>query len=474
MRYYVELLIEFLETGLFFYAVFLMSSYVILSIIALYSLKLYKRTEKVTNYRDILPSIISPKISLIAPAYNEQLNIVENIKSLMSLHYANYEVIIINDGSKDNTLKDAIEAYDLVLDESYLPKEVLPHKKIRGIYRSQIPHYKNLILLDKENGGKADALNAGISESNGTYVACIDVDCILEQDSLLRLVKPFLNSKERVIATGGVIRIVNSCVVEDGAIKKVTVPKSLYARAQVVEYLRAFLLSRVAWGKINGLMLISGAFGMFDKEILIKSGGYNPKTVGEDMELVVRMTRYMVENDKEYRVDFIPDPLCWTEAPEDTTILGRQRNRWTRGTIETLGMHKKLFFNPRYGKFGMISYPYWFFFEYLAPLLEALGIVWFIVATILGLINWPFFLLVTLFVYLFAQMINMLAIFTEEYTYHKYNDIKDIGKLAVASLIEPFFYHPYILYSAIKGHIDFYKGSHGWGEMTRKGVKGSG
>jgi poly-beta-1,6-N-acetyl-D-glucosamine synthase len=470
MRRILELIIEFIETGLLRYAVILMASYVILGLISIYALRNYKRKSKHVKYHDLLPSFLSPSISLIAPAYNEELNIVDNIRSMMSLHYSNFEVIIINDGSKDSTLQKAIEAYSMV-PVKYDYTITLPGKKIRNIYKSTLPTMGNLILVDKENGGKADALNQGINVSKGKYVACIDVDCILEQDSLLKLAKPFLDSEKKVIATGGVIRIINSCTVENGAVTKVTVPKSWIARMQVLEYLRAFLLGRMAWGKINGLMLISGAFGMFDKDILFKAGGYLTTTVGEDMELVVRMSRYMIETGQPYVVEFIPDPLCWTEAPEDHKILGRQRNRWTRGTVETLREHRKMFFNPKYGVLGMISYPYWFFFEYLAPIIEAGGIIWLFVASILGLINWSFFYLVSVFAFTFVQMISMWAIFSEEISYQRYTDPKDILKLIGSALIEPFLYHPFVMYSAIKGHIDYYKGNHTWGEMTRKGVK---
>ncbi|MGL4631428.1 MAG: glycosyltransferase family 2 protein [Leadbetterella sp.] len=470
MRRIIELGIEFVENGLYHYAVLIMFSYVILGVISVFSLKAYKRRSKHTKYQDLLPSALSPTVSLIAPAYNEELNIVENIKSMVSLHYSNYEVVIINDGSKDNTLSYALEAFKME-PVSYEKDNSLESKPIRNVYRSTLPTYGNIILIDKENGGKADALNAGISLASGKYVACIDVDCILEQDALLKLVKPFLDSEKRVIATGGVIRIINSCEIENGVITNVTVPKSWIARMQVLEYLRAFLMGRIAWGRVNGLMLISGAFGMFDKEILVKSGGYYVKTVGEDMELVVRMSRYMIENNIPYKVDFIPDPLCWTEAPETTKILGRQRNRWTRGTVETLREHRKVFFNPKYGTLGMISYPYWFFFEYLAPIIECLGIVWIIIAIILGIVNWPFFYIMSVFVYTFVQMVSMFAIFCEEISYHRYKSHKDILLLLGSALLEPFIYHPFLVYSAIRGHIDYYKGVHTWGEMTRKGLK---
>ncbi len=461
---------DFIQTGLLSYCTILMSSYLILGTISIISLRKYLKKSKHINYTDLLSSFLSPSISLIAPAYNEGLTIVENIRSLVSLHYSDFEVVIVNDGSKDDTLEKAVTAYKMEPIDLTINEE-LATKKIRNIYKSTLPAFKNLILVDKENGGKADALNAGINIATSKYVACIDVDCILEQDSLLKLVKPFLDSKKRVIATGGVIRIVNSCTIKNGIITKVRVPQSWVARMQVLEYLRAFLLGRMAWGAIDGLLLISGAFGMFDKEIVKKAGGYKTTTVGEDMELVVRMSRYMVENNLPYKVKFIPDPLCWTEAPEDLKILGRQRNRWTRGTVETLWYHRKMFFNPRYGVIGLLSYPYWFFFEFLAPIIEFLGLIWMVIAAMMGIVNWPYFLILSLFVYSFVVMINMLAILAEEITYYQYKDFRDIIKLVLSALAEPFFYHPFLVYSAMMGHIDLIKGKKSWGEMTRKGLK---
>ncbi len=466
----LEYIALYLKYGIITYASFLMCSYVFLAVISIAALRNYLKKARYTHYDDLLPSSIAPKVSLIAPAYNEGLTIVENIRSLLSIHYSNYEVVIVNDGSKDDTLSRAIEAYRMIPAEMYLEGGI-PSKEIKCVYKSTLPEFKNLLLVDKINGGKADALNAGINVSSACYVACIDVDCLLEQDALLKLVKPFLDSKKRVIATGGVIRIINSCEIKNGSITKVKVPGNRIARMQVLEYLRAFLLGRMAWGKMDGLLIISGAFGMFDKEIVYAVGGYDTSTVGEDMELVVRMRRYMIENKIPYSVKFIPDPLCWTEAPESRQILSRQRNRWTRGTVETLWIHRKMFFNLRYGIIGLLSYPYWFFFEFLAPILEFLGLLWFAFAAVTGIINWPFFIAITFFIYTFVFMINMLAILAEEITFYQYKDSSDIRKLVSSALLEPLIYHPFLVWSAMKGHLDKFKGKKTWGEMTRVGIK---
>ncbi|WP_456312342.1 glycosyltransferase family 2 protein [Pseudomonas shirazensis] len=451
------------------YAILIMSSYLILAQLSTRELKSYLKKNSFVDYNVLLTSEFAPSLSLIAPAYNEGFTIEENVKSLLSLNYNNYQVIVVNDGSKDNSMEILIKKYDLVLTDLKVHTKI-ETKKIKGLYTSRNAAYKKLIVVDKENGGKADALNVGLNIAQNRYIVCIDVDCILDKDSLLKLAKPFLGSYgKRVIATGGVVRIANQCIIKNGRLVEVNIPDLLLPRIQVLEYLRAFLLGRMAWGKLDGLLLISGAFGAFDKEIALLAGGYNTKTVGEDMELVVRMRRYMLENKIPYTVGYIPDPLCWTEAPEDFKIFKKQRSRWMRGTIETLSFHKKMFLNPKYKLLGMLSVPYWTLFEFLAPAIEFIGLVITIIFLILGLLNWHFFFLLLLFVYFFAVMFSVIALYSEERTYHKYPKQADFLKLLLAALIEPLYFHPLTVYAALIGYKEKLTGAKNWGDMTRKG-----
>lgn len=453
------------------YAVLIMSSYLILAYLSIKELREYLKKNSFINYEILLSSEHAPYLSLIAPAYNEGMTIGENVKSLLSLNYNNYEVIVVNDGSKDHSMEILISTYDLEAIELDITAEI-PTKKIRGIYKSKNAAYKKLTVIDKENGGKADALNVGLNVSIHPYAVCIDVDCILDKDSLLKLAKPFLESSDkRVIATGGVVRIANQCVIEDGRLIDIHVPKSILPRIQVLEYLRAFLLGRMAWERLDGLLLISGAFGAFDREIAIKAGGYNTKTVGEDMELVVRMRRYMLERNLPYTVSYIPDPLCWTEAPDNATIFKKQRSRWMRGTIETLWIHRKMFFNPKYKMLGMVSVPYWTFFEFLAPFIEFIGLLVTFLFVVMGILNWKIFILLFLFVYVFAAMFSVLALLSEELTYHKYPRIKDFFQLLLAALVEPLYFHPLAVYAALIGYWEKLMGKKTWGEMTRQGFQ---
>lgn len=455
--------------GLFlFFAVAISTSYIVLAMISLYELRRYIGMARVSDYKSILASPLAPGISLLAPAYNESLTIIDNVKSLLSIMYNNLEVIIINDGSKDDTLKKLIEAFSLER-VPYHVKYEIPTKNVVGVYKSKNRAFKKLTVVDKQNGGKADALNVGINISAKSLVACIDVDCIIERDALLKMVKPFMEESSKVIASGGVVRIANSCVVEEGRLLEVRLPENQVVRYQTLEYIRAFLIGRMAWSKLNGLLLISGAFGLFDKSIAMKAGGYNHKTVGEDMELVVRMRIFMENQKTPYKVVYIPEPLCWTEAPSDYSILSRQRNRWTRGTMETLKLHKRIFFNPNFGLMGMLSYPFWFFFEWLGPLTEFAGMIFLGIQIAMGQVHLLLALSLIFAVYTFSFMISMTALLAEEFSYFPYKRKRDVMKLVVTALKEPIFFHPRVVWWSIMGNVDMLKGKKSWGEMTRQG-----
>jgi len=444
-------------------------SYVGLAIYSAFTLRDYLRRNSFVDYNSILSCPFIPSISIIAPAFNESKTVVENARALMSLYYPDFEVIIVNDGSKDDTLAKLIDEYELELADVFFEYRI-PTQDIRGIYKSRIKSFSKLLVIDKANGGKADSLNAGINLAQGELFIAIDVDSIIESDALLKMVKPFLEeTDEKVIAVGGVIRVVNDCIVEGGQIAQINLPRRFLPRVQVLEYTRSFLMGRMAWSKLDGLLLISGALGLFDKEIVIASGGYYAKTVGEDMEIVVRMRRYMVESKQAYKVGYVPDPLCWTEVPDTLTILGRQRNRWTRGMIDTLNIHKKIFFNPKYKGFGMLGYPYWFLMEWLVHIIEALGLIYFFFLILFGSVNWQFFGLMFVFIYMFAVGLSVWSVLFEEMTYHKYERRRDVLSLLLTAFLEPVFYHPLVLYWAMRGNIDYLAGNKSWGEMIRRG-----
>jgi cellulose synthase/poly-beta-1,6-N-acetylglucosamine synthase-like glycosyltransferase len=465
----IEILKALVLHLVFIITALIFTTYLLLTIFSAIFLRKYLRKNSYVDYNSIVSSPIAPTLSVIAPAFNESRTIIDNVRTLLSLYYNNYEVIIVNDGSTDDSLEKLVEAYELEKVNYYFDYK-LPCNRIRGVYKSQNRSFKKLTVIDKVNGGKADSLNAGLNVSKNNLVVSIDADSIMEPDALLKMVKPFLEAKDRkVIGVGGVVRIANSCEISGGHIRKIHLPRKFLPRAQVMEYTRAFLMGRMAWSHLDGLLIISGALGMFDREVVIQAGGYRTNTVGEDMELVVRIRRYMVEQGLEYEVVYIPDPLCWTEVPSSLKILARQRSRWTRGTLETLYMHRKLLFNRKYGRLGLLGYPYWLVFEYLAPIIEFFGILWFTFLAITGRLNWPFFLLLLGFVYFFAVSLSIWSVLFEEITFHKYEKRRDVLKLIGTAFLEPFLYHPLVMLMSVKGNVDKLLKRNTWGSMERKG-----
>ena len=466
----IQNIIEITTWFFLVYGAVICLGYIISAFFSFQEIRDYKKRYNFQDETPLLQSTTLPAVSILAPAFNEELNVIENLYSLLSLDYPSYEIVIINDGSRDDTLQKLISTFNLVLDDTRY-NCAIDTQPIRGVYVSKNKSHKNLKVVDKENGGKADALNAGINMCSKEIICCIDVDCVLERDALLKLIKPFLNNEKKVVASGGIIRVANSCIIEDGRIMEVKLPDTFVARAQILEYFRAFLMGRMAWSRVDGLLLISGAFGMFDKATVIEAGGYNTNTVGEDMELLVRMRRMMRENKKPYAVGFVPDPLCWTEVPQKWKVLYRQRNRWTRGTIETLIEHRKMLFNPKYKVLGLLSTPFWFFFEWLAPLVEFFGIIFFLFLVWHGNINWPVFFVLLGVVYSFAVLFSVTALYFEEYSFQQYKKPSQVVKLLITVLLEPIFYHPFVMLSAVRGNIDFLRGKKAWGSMTREGLK---
>ena len=446
-------------------------TYLILAITSARELRDYFKRNSFSRHESLHNYPEQPSVTIIAPAYNEGKSIVDIIKALLQLNYNNYEIIVVNDGSKDDTVERVLSSFALYKATLFIDYQI-PCQKIKGVYRSNASECRRLIFIDKANGGKADALNAGLNLCTSQLIVTIDADSIIDPDALLKMAKPFMTERNRkVIATGGVVRIVNSCIVSGGKVTDVNLPNNLLAAIQVLEYTRSFLMARMAWSRINGLMLISGALGMFDREIMIAAGGYSTKTVGEDMEVVVRMRRYMMEKKQKSVVFYIPDPLCWTEVPTSTKVLQKQRNRWMRGLMETLISHKKIALNPKYGVFGFLGYPYWLLLEWAAPLIEFFGILYFIALILLGAINWSFFFFMLFFVYSFAITMSILSILFEEMTYHKYKKKNDLIRLLLIALIEPIIYHPMVTLWSVKANLDFMIGRKGWGKMERKGFK---
>lgn len=458
------------EGFIFTYGFTLLMIYLLFAILSNISIKRFLRKNSYVDYKAIVASPLAPGISVVAPAFNEGKTIIGNVRSLLTLTYPKFEVIIVNDGSTDDTLEKLIKEFLLVkVDFAY--NEKIKTEPVRFIYKSSDPAYENLVIVDKINGGsKADASNAGINAAAYPYYLCTDVDCILAKDTLLKLIKPFLDSHRRVIATGATLRIVNSCKIDEGELIEVKPPTKLLPRFQEMEYIRSFVLGRMAWSKINGLLIVSGGLGLFDKEIAIKAGGYDHKSFAEDIDMITRMREYMYDNKLDHVVEYIPDSQCWTEGPPTLQVYSRQRTRWGKGLIQYISNHKKFFFNPRYGRIGFFTYPYFFFFEWLAPIIECIGILLYIYLIITSQINWPYAIILLIFVYTFSIMITTLAILWDQITFRSYKSWKQVFGLCVMAFVEPILYHPLVVFFALRGYF-FYltRRKLAWGNMTRQG-----
>ncbi|APG61341.1 transmembrane family-2 glycosyl transferase [Christiangramia salexigens] len=455
------------------YGGILLSLYLTGVILASQAIRRTKKRSIFLQPADIVSATDIPSVTIIAPAYNEGLTIIENVKSLLSIQYPYFELILVNDGSKDNSLELLIDKFDLVKQDATFITQPIPTASVKHIYRSTKNKYTHLTVIDKNNGGKADAMNAGVNFANTELVIFTDVDCIIEQDAILKMVRPYLEENDKeIIGCGGGIGIANDSIIKNGNLAELRLPSGIVPMIQVVEYLRAFLLGRMAWTEVNGLMLISGAFGMYPRKRVIEVGGFNPNTVGEDFELCVRLRRYMEDLKKPYKMVYLPETLCWTEAPSDYNILIRQRDRWARGLWETLSLHRGMLFNTKYRQMGFLYYPYWLIFEFGAPIVEFFGVLFLIVFTFFGWINWSFSILLFCLTYLIGCIFSTVAIFMYVSNFNHYTKSKQIAELLLAAYLEPFLYHPFLVYGQIKGYYKkLFDIKSGWGNMTRKGFK---
>jgi cellulose synthase/poly-beta-1,6-N-acetylglucosamine synthase-like glycosyltransferase len=410
----------------------------------------------------------APPVSLLAPAYNEEPTIVESVRSLLALQYPSFEIVVVNDGSKDGTLARLIEAFGLQpVERDY--EEAAPHAPIRGLYAS--PLQPKLLVVDKVNGGKADALNAALNLARAPIVCSIDADSLLEGDALLRAIRPFVDDPEKTVAVGGTVRIANGCRIRHGRVTEVGLPRNPVAVLQTVEYLRAFLMARLAWSRLETLIIISGAFGLFRRNHVLAVGGYTVGTVGEDMELVVKLHRRLRELKQPYRIAFIPEPVCWTEAPESLKVLGRQRARWHRGALETFWTHRAMLLNPRYGRVGLLGFGHILVVDVLGPVVELLGYLLVPAFWALGLLQVEYLLAFLAVSFTFGVVISVGSLALEEAELKRFPRARDLLILTFAAVAENFGYRQLNAVWRLQGLWQFLRGSHSWGDMTRKGFQ---
>lgn len=460
IRVHVIFAIEFV---FLLYFIGLNAGYLGLNLISLFTVPRYMQLHVLGNLPPIY-SGLEPAISIVAPAYNEQACIVTSVRSLLQLNYPEFELVIVNDGSKDETLEVLKQEFKLArFPEAY--RNRLLSKPVRGIYLSTI--YPNLRVIDKENGGKADSINAGINAARYPLFCVIDSDSILDRDSLQKAVQPFLEDP-KTVACGGSIRIANGCRVRGGFLEQAGLPRNPLALFQVVEYLRAFLFGRVGWTPLNALLIISGAFGLFHKETVVSVGGFRTDTIGEDMELVMRLHRVLTKKRVPYRIAFIPDPVCWTEAPEDLRTLRNQRIRWQHGLGDSLKINRGLLFQRGSGFVGWLALPFFLIFEFVGPLVEMTGYVFVVVSFLLGFLSTSAALTFFLLAIGLGLLLSVTSLVLEELSFHTYRKTQDIFWLFLALIAENLGYRQLNSYWRIKGGVEWLLGRKAkWGVMTR-------
>jgi len=463
----VSALIRDANFAILVYFLALNSFYALLLILSIPEIWEQTRLAEDEDFQRLMQSDALPPITILVPAYNEQKTIEASVTAILALHYRNYEVVVVNDGSKDGTLETLRHAFDLYEVPRTYP-ETIPTKPLRALYRSRAR--TKLVVIDKENGGKADSLNAAINASRFPLVIAVDADTLIEPDALLRLTRPFLLGR-RVAAVGGTVRVANGCVVKHGQVTDARVPRRLLPGVQVVEYLRAFLFGRLGWNRLGGNLIISGAFGLFRKDHLLAVGGYDATSIVEDLDLVVRLHRYLRRRKERYEIPFIPDPVAWTEVPESLAVLARQRGRWQRGLVAAMWQYRGMLFNPRYGRVGLIAVPFYALGEMLAPLVEVFGYVIIVAGLMAGVVNVSFALLFVLVAWGYGMLLSLWAVVLEEVSFHRYRRFGDLVRLVLFATLENFGYHQCGVWWRLRAFFTRRGRKHGWGEMTRRGFE---
>ncbi|MNJ94281.1 Poly-beta-1,6-N-acetyl-D-glucosamine synthase [compost metagenome] len=468
-------MVYFFTYLIYFYATTLAIFYIALLVMSYFKTIRYRYsyTRRDENYLINFPEE-APGISIVAPAFNEEVIISDSVNSLLNLDYPTFEVIIVNDGSKDRTLAILIEEFELEEVPYYYVYKVYC-RPVHRILRSKNPAYSKLIVVDKDNGGtKADAMNAGVNMAQYEYFINTDVDCILAKDTLSKIILPVLDSEQHVIAVGATMRMVNSCSIDKGQITRVRPPKGLIPLFQETEYLRSYLVAKMGWSMLNAIPNVSGGFGLFDTQVVVSAGGFDSASHAEDMDMTVRMVAYMRENRKKYKIAQCPYSLCWTEGPPNIKVLNRQRTRWGRGMLQFIIDHRKFFLNKDYGRLGFLIMPYIVFFEFLAPIIEFTGFLFLLFLLFTHQVNFDTFWMMLLYAYLIGLSVSIITVSYDLVLNKLYKNFWEYLKLVLFSAFEAIIYHPLVVVFTLRGYIQYLtKRNFKWGQMTRQGFSPS-
>lgn len=457
------------DWAIFVYFVALNSSYLVLMLLAGMEFTKHLRRIPFAGADDMFRSPLTLPVSVIVPAYNEGAGIVPAVQAMTALRYPRFEVVVVDDGSSDDTFERLRDHFDLVEVPRVVPAEVPYRGQVLSVHVAR-DNPDVLTVVRKTNGGKSDALNVGINLARHPLICMVDADSVLDPDALLSVAKPFGDDPLRVAACGGVVRIANGCKVVGGRVVDVRMPRQWLVRIQVVEYLRAFLMGRTGWSRMGGLVVISGAFGIFRRDLVVKIGGMAHDTIGEDAELVVRLHHYLRERGDDYRVIFVAEPVSWSEAPSTWEVLGRQRRRWHRGIAEILSKHRRMIGNPRYGRIGLLALPYYVAFELLAPFIELAALVLLPLGLWVGAVDTDFAWRFALVAYGYGLLVSLVSLFIEEISFHRYPAWSDLFRGVTAAILENFGYRQILAIWQVRGAVGAWRGKQAvWGTMNRQG-----
>lgn len=466
-----EFLLFFFGYVILGYSLLLIVSYVMLLVFAYkYSFRYRQWSNKyICNMVQSSPFV--PGISVVAPAYNEEKTIVDNVRSLLKMDYPNFDVCIVNDGSKDRTLELLIETFEMV----EVPFEYVEHvhsAPFKRLFKSINPAYARLMVVDKVNGGtKADAVNAGLNVISNPYFINTDVDCILSKDAMYQCIFPVIQDSH-IIAVSGTMSMSNGASMSNGEIVDLRPSSRPIPLFQDLEYKRSFLVGKMGWSRINAMNNVSGGYGLFSTEVVVNAGGYSSTSFAEDMDMLTRMVAYCCDFNRPYRVVQIPHNCCWTEGPSNIKMLYRQRTRWGRGLIQLMWEHRRLLFNRKYKRLGLISMPYTFLFEFLAPIIETVGLGMTVYLAFTGGISWFSFFVTFLAIYVFSYMLSTFVVFYDYILGSSYTSRMSYLKLLLAAAFEPIIYHPLIVISSLVGYYRYITRQKAvWVSMERTGMK---
>ena len=468
-----DILFYFYGYVIFFYSMGLIISYIVLMWLAVVGIMRNKRYQLTTYNKNIMDtSPYTPGVSIVAPAYNEEKTIIDNVNSLLGQEYPKFEVVVVNDGSTDKTLDLLIENFALV-EVPFAYVEYIHTKPYKRLFKSTKPEFSRLIVVDKENGGtKADAVNAGLNASSYPYFINTDVDCILSKDAISRCIQPMLESPD-VIAVSGIMSASNGCEVENGVITKLRPPHTPCPLFQTMEYMRSFLVGKMGWSAINAMPNVSGGYGLFDKKVVMAAGGYSGDSFAEDMDMIIRMVGYCCDFKRKYKIVQVPAYSCWTEMPPNIKVLYRQRTRWGYGLIQTFVRHRRFLFNYKYRQLGMVTLPYVLIFEVLAPIIEFVGFLVFVYQALTGVVNWVSAAVIFFGLYTFCFILASVVLFNDYTLGGSFRKVRSYLLVLGAAMVEPFLYHPFITLFSIKGYFNYLTRKSGvWGDMSRSGTKG--